>query len=229
MSDLRGKPHGEAFPSLDVGDIVQRLMYDKFSCEWGTHGDTGFRVAVRAEFTRVTWREIDISATATRTLYGSVAQPFSGKLWLSRADSNVGGYNVWFECGKCHCRVRRIFLKHGAWACRKCHDLLYLSQRVDPLVRANAKAESLAYLEKGRPPRMHVQTYNRLMDELNAARARVAAGGKPRRPSTGLAEPMETEWTEDPVAPDWSLLEVEYQAILRQRRGAANRGSETKP
>jgi len=65
---------------------------------------------------------------------------------LKRTPSKVGGERVWFECPRCHQRVRMLYIPPGGgrFACRRCHDLAYSSQHQSRTHRAFDRLFSLA-------------------------------------------------------------------------------------
>lgn len=95
-----------------------------------------------------------------------------------------GGTRVFFRCGWCECRVCILYLRRGAWACRRCHGLahwveaLSLSQRrVRRLVKLR---ERIGQAPGGgvlgplppKPKRMRWRTYERMAAELDKLQRR---------------------------------------------------------
>jgi hypothetical protein len=92
---------------------------------------------------------------------------------------NYGGQRWWFVCpggvsGACRRRVRKLYVAPGEkyFACRRCCDLRYASQREDDAHRAMSKAQAIrmrlggsaAMHEEfpGKPKRMRWKTYRLL-------------------------------------------------------------------
>lgn len=97
-----------------------------------------------------------------------------------------GGQRPWFRCPRCGARRARMFLRVSGVACRKCHGLAYHSQRLDASARAHRRGMRLMQrlglsreeahrvsLEPRRgapkPPRMRWATFDRIVDEAEAA------------------------------------------------------------
>ena len=99
---------------------------------------------------------------------------------LDKTPCHYGGERSWFRCPGCDTRVAVIYgqkLENGAsvknrrFKCRRCHNLVYPSQRETWSDRMYRKAENLWNRMDGRsggkPKGMHWRTYNRLADEAN--------------------------------------------------------------
>jgi hypothetical protein len=105
---------------------------------------------------------------------------------LTRTRCHFGGARPWFRCCGCEKRAAKLYLVHGgAFACRRCLALSYRSQLESPWHRGIIKARKLRVQLGGgpslldpfpsRPPRMHRQTYNRMLAKAIAAQERVIA------------------------------------------------------
>jgi hypothetical protein len=99
---------------------------------------------------------------------------------------HFGGTRPWFRCSGCGGRAAKIYLGRGAvFSCRRCLKLGYRGQLESPWRRAITKARELQMQLGGgpslldpfpsRPPRMHRQTYNRLLVKTIAAQEREIA------------------------------------------------------
>lgn len=97
---------------------------------------------------------------------------------LAASSPNFGGQRLWFVCPRSACGRRCVVLYRPrscnarAFACRRCHGVRYLSQRISPSRRAERRAEScvrrLVRNAEGdfqRPRGMHRATYTRLIGE----------------------------------------------------------------
>jgi hypothetical protein len=99
---------------------------------------------------------------------------------LTTTPCHIGGERHWFLCPARGCGQRvAVIYGGGIFACRKCHQLAYPSQREDPSDRAVRRADRLrarlgwpgGVLEGadwGKPKGMHWRTYERLCDEHDA-------------------------------------------------------------
>jgi hypothetical protein len=96
---------------------------------------------------------------------------------------NYGGERAWFICPALGCG-RRVAILYGGrvFACRRCYQLAYESQRLTARDRVLAKAQKIRLQLCGststferfprKPKRMHRNTYERLRREEAAANAR---------------------------------------------------------
>ena len=97
---------------------------------------------------------------------------------LDKTPCHYGGERSWFRCPACDRRVAVLYgrkLANGAsvksrrFKCRRCHELIYPSQRETWRNRMFTKAEKLwgrmGGRSGGKPKGMHWRTYNRLADE----------------------------------------------------------------
>ncbi len=93
---------------------------------------------------------------------------------LTNTPCNMGGERTWFRCPALGCG-RRVAILYGGtiFACRRCFNLKYASQREDPINRATRRADRLRERLEwppgilngsgwGKPKGMHWKTYHRL-------------------------------------------------------------------
>jgi hypothetical protein len=99
---------------------------------------------------------------------------------LAWSRCHFGGHRAWFLCPVCGRRVA-ILYGGGVFACRRCRDLAYESQREAPYSRALSKAQAIHQKLGGsgvlgdgieKPKRMHWKTYSRLVEQMNEADSR---------------------------------------------------------
>lgn len=89
-----------------------------------------------------------------------------------RVTTSSGGACVrhaWFVCPACGARVAKLYLRGEDYRCRRCHGLVYQSQRSSVRARADAlETKTVVKLADGneRLPRMHRTTYDRLVATL---------------------------------------------------------------
>ena len=88
-----------------------------------------------------------------------------------------GGQRPWFFCPAkdCERRAAILYCSGNIYACRRCHQLTYTSQREADYYRAARKADKISKrlgweggmsdFENEKPKGMHWSTYNRLVDE----------------------------------------------------------------
>jgi hypothetical protein len=72
--------------------------------------------------------------------------PRRHRVGLEQTWPQFGGWRWWFSCPRCGRRCDKLYLPPDAadFACRRCHGLLYLSQRLGRCARAGVRAEHLA-------------------------------------------------------------------------------------
>ena len=102
--------------------------------------------------------------------YGKKNKP-SYKIYFEKQPCNYGGYRYFFRCPLCQSRMRKLYCANGAFSCRKCLNLSYISQAFRPTrsFRITARAIEKDVKKRGgdiefdeKPPRMHEKTFQRL-------------------------------------------------------------------
>ncbi len=139
-----------------------------------------------------------------RTLYDEVphlrvyytnknsGKDYDYKIYLTTTTPPYGGVRWWFKCPAANCGRRVGVLYLGSiFACRKCHNMAYASQRQQMYDRMNDKAFKIArqlghdgnvidgFWGK-KPKGMHWKTYNRKVAFMNNAAAISLAGALSR-------------------------------------------------
>ena len=95
---------------------------------------------------------------------------------LTHSACNYGGVRFWFLCS-CGKRCTKLYLKRGAYACRQCQQLNYMSQQWNksdlPLLRVRRLRNRLQWSQDLRewsvhqkPKNMHYRTFAALVREL---------------------------------------------------------------
>lgn len=125
-STRRGKPHCEAFPAVDILEVARSLRAGSRSCVWeDEHG-------------RVVGEGRVLTLDADQIIF---QYSFRGSANIKPADSvlevNVSGtrrnrhvIRRNFDCPACQRHVQMLFYVSAGWACRTCHNLVYLKQRL---------------------------------------------------------------------------------------------------
>lgn len=99
-----------------------------------------------------------------------------------KINQTVVGYGKrrWFECLGCQKNTSRLYIIHGVFACRNCHDLTYLTSNLSgnelKELALKIRRIQLELNFKGeiydfpifKPKYMHWNTFERLMKELRA-------------------------------------------------------------
>lgn len=114
---------------------------------------------------------IELSYTITND---KLHEKVSYKIPLSWTSCNYGGKRPWFICpGKnCWKRVAKLYLMHGYFLCRHCHELAYSSQgeskpfrllhKSQKICRQLGASNSDGLFTAPKPKGMHQSTYDRL-------------------------------------------------------------------
>lgn len=120
-------------------------------------------------------------ANSLNLSYGSQNQTVG----LTKTRCNYGGFRFWFICPGCFRRVAVVYLS-GDVRCRRCHGLVYSSERESPQDRRFRKANKIrhrlgwrpgiANLDWRKPKGMHWKTFNRLRANENAVAQCIMAG-----------------------------------------------------
>ena len=121
-----GKPHCEAFPSLDILKAARSLRHADGTCEWvDERGEVvGEGRMERLDATSALFTYRFSGSTNIAEAAGVLRLDVSG----SRRNPNVVRYS--FTCPHCTEPRQKIFFVAGSWACRACHELVYLKQRL---------------------------------------------------------------------------------------------------
>lgn len=156
------KGKAEACMRLDVRDWARRgLLRPGYQGTWswsnsqtGEHtGSIGFCIE-------------DGFAALSYSLNG---QPRTQRIPMLRTSCNYGGSRPWFACPHCRDRVAVLYMRRGAFCCRKCAQVAYYSQSEDECGRAwrkQQKAEAKLDSNWRRPKGMHHATRERLLQTI---------------------------------------------------------------
>ena len=141
-----------------------------FSWQWSRHGEVFASINVKAELGRVI-------LTYRHRNGGNEWKDESYPVYLTTTPCHMDGERHWFLCPARGCGQRvAVIYGGGIFACRKCYQLAYPSQREDAGDRAARRAHLIrdrmgwpgGVLEGsgwGKPKGMHWRTYERLCDE----------------------------------------------------------------
>jgi hypothetical protein len=114
-------------------------------------------------------------------------QPVEQRVALTTTACHYGGSRSWFLCPCCRHRVAKLYLAgHPAtFACRRCHDLTYVTRQEGPKFRGLSRANRLRARLGGqpgmdnpippKPARMHRRTYSRTVEAIRTLEAAVEA------------------------------------------------------
>jgi hypothetical protein len=166
----------ETYRSIDVRWLKREGMLSLGAnrrITWSRGAEITGSINIRAEPDRVIldYRQRD---------HGGEWQAENYPVNLTTTPCHIGGERHWFLCPARGCGQRvAVIYGGGIFACRKCHQLAYPSQREDPSDRAVRRADRLrarlgwpgGVLEGadwGKPKGMHWRTYERLCDEHDA-------------------------------------------------------------
>lgn len=129
---LPGRPYCEAFPMLDVHDVLRAAgegrVYQVFSDEDGL-------VVGHASVQELTADSVTIS----HRFYGTRNVESGAGVMLVAIRRSKGG-KYWhkpsFVCAQCGRDVTRLYWVRGSWSCKQSHNLLGITQRLDPVKKA---------------------------------------------------------------------------------------------
>jgi hypothetical protein len=176
--DIQTNRRAEHCPALDV----RRLHRDgllrpgqSYPYHWKRNGE-------RAASINMTVAADRVILSYQRLIAGAAWRSERYPVLLEWSSCNYGGRRPWFRCPAQDCgrRVSVLYLR-GTFACRRCHQLAYASQRIQAWERALAQAQAIRERLGGtasmyepfpqRPKGMHWRTYYELRrqhDEANA-------------------------------------------------------------
>jgi len=108
---------------------------------------------------------------------------------ISRTSCNFGGYRKWFHCPRCARRTEVLYLVHGSFRCRHCHNVPYSSQQegyLDRMCRKASKIRERLYGDDSnsllfalsepiflKPKGLHRKTFERLKQVENRAQGEI--------------------------------------------------------
>ncbi|WP_423212651.1 hypothetical protein [Paracoccus yeei] len=163
----------ESYRSIDVRWLKREGMLTPGAprhITWSRHGKIFASINIRAELGRV------ILAYRHRS-GGGEWKDESYPVHLTTTPCHIGGERHWFLCPARGCGQRIAVIYGGSiFACRKCHQLAYPSQREDIADRAGRRADRIRSRlgwpagvlngsDFGKPKGMHWRTYQRLCRE----------------------------------------------------------------
>lgn len=175
-----GRGQGGKSTTSDMRTLdIRRLQRDGlltpgrwFMWKWSRKGEEVASIQIRTEVDRV------VLNYRYRNHDGEW-QPIEYPVFLDQTGCKLGGRRIWFRCPGQDCGKRVAILFGGAiFACRRCHQLVYASQRETNDERAARRADSIRRrLEwevgilnpaRGKPKGMHWRTFWRLKAEHDA-------------------------------------------------------------
>lgn len=143
-----------------------------FSWQWTCNDDVVATISLRVEFDTVVLDYRNRSPHHN----GGEWEPMKYPVLLDWTPCTLGGQRVWWQCPAVDC-CRRVAVLFGGrvFACRKCHDLAYRSQREADDDRATRRADAIRRrlgwmpgILNGngwKPKGMHWRTFERLQRE----------------------------------------------------------------
>lgn len=164
--------------SLDVNKLNRSGTFTKDAVGWSgkitwpnEDGDTVASIGIK---TKVDTIELNFAVDGN---------PKNQSVWIDRTPCHFGGSRPWFRCPFCMHRVGRLYVANDGFACRKCYNLTYSSTRMDAVDRTWRKIRKLEGLiidgdvvdgdgAYHKPKGMHLRTFYRICDELNALEER---------------------------------------------------------
>lgn len=163
----------ESHRSIDVRWLKRESMLTPGAISritWSRHGKVVASINIRAELGRVI-------LTYRHRSGGGEWREESYPVHLTTTACHIGGERHWFLCPARGCGQRvAVIYGGGIFACRKCHQLAYPSQREDIADRAGRRADRIRSRlgwpagvlngsDFGKPKGMHWHTYERLCRE----------------------------------------------------------------
>lgn len=172
----RGKDCTDDVQALDVRRLQRDGLLEPgsaFRWQWSRRGEVVASIHIRVQAGAVTLGYRQRSRSGG---WQDMAYPVR----LDWTPCHFGGDRAWWQCPAVGCGRRVALLYSGAvFACRRCHDLAYRSQRESNADRSARKADKLRERLQwepgilngngGKPKGMHWKTYFRLYDAHNNA------------------------------------------------------------
>lgn len=156
----------EGMKSIDVRRWAREgyLSRAYFSWQWERDGEQTGSIGVYGHPNRVELR------------YAKDGEQHHYAVPLATTPCHLGGRRFWFRCPLTHCgrRTAMLYLGGSYFACRRCCNLVYQSQRYSPHERALVQAGKIRVRLGGeygvanpfppKPKRMHWRTYECLRE-----------------------------------------------------------------
>ncbi len=148
-----------------------------FTQQWTRHSEVGAAIRVRTETDQVIF-------SYRYCRYQDSCADLEYAVHFERTQCHYGGTRAWFLCPAAGCgrRVAILYLHGAHFACRKCSQLPYQSQRETPHFRAIRRAQAIRAKLGGsanlsepfpwKPDRMRWSTYSRLRRQAEEAESR---------------------------------------------------------
>lgn len=151
---------------LDVRELARRKLLGGVSCTWRWSNT-------------VTGEELGSIGITTRPgavwlNYSSSGVPVSQDVRIMHTPCHYGGTRPWFQCPRCWRRVGVLYLRGSQFMCRQCGRVAYTSQSEDEMGRAWRRQRRLEHRlgeDYERPKGMHLKTYERICDGIDACEA----------------------------------------------------------
>lgn len=165
-----GKPTTDDMRALDVRQLHRAgVLTPGNVCGWNwlRNGQTTATVTICT-------RTDHVVVSYQQSWRGGPWQAYKNTIKLAWTACHYGGQRPWWLCPSCGRRVALLYCGQGCYACRKCFDLAYRSQRETDedlaIRRARAIRARLGWppgilqLPGGKPKGMHWSTYLRLVE-----------------------------------------------------------------
>jgi hypothetical protein len=174
----------EGYLSLRVGTLGRSLadVGNWHSVAWSDRRG-------RSESGRIGLLVLDdgVRLSYTLTPRGGKAQDVEGFVAVEWTPCRYGGRRPWWLCPDCGRRCGVLHCAGGRFRCRLCLGLAYQSQVEKPMERAirvgwklRDRLGARSRGDLGRPRGMHLSTYERLLERIEASDARAWGGLAPR-------------------------------------------------
>lgn len=163
----------ESLLRIDVRDWARRGLLDSanyFGWSWSREDEKIASIGVYVNDTN------SLTLKYTWTPDGGEPQSISKSITLAHTSCHYGKSRVWFRCPACYRRVAILYSLKGHFYCRKDLNIAYTSQSLDLTQRMHrkiAKLETRLGENNRKPKRMHTTTYNRILDKIDDAEARL--------------------------------------------------------
>lgn len=173
-----------SFLALDVRRLQRENLLGhrySFKWQWSRNNEPAGNINIRPEADRL----------ILSYRYRQSGEDWKSKEYavqLERTCCHFGGERVWFRCPARGCG-RRVAILYGGeiYACRRCHDLTYETQRQTAYDRAGSRVEAIRKRLKDewgtifdpappKPKGMHWKTYRRLAQMYEANREASLSG-----------------------------------------------------
>jgi hypothetical protein len=129
----------DSVPSIDIRQLQRSrelMPGNRIFGTWTRGGLIAAQVEIDIEQNQLRIRYVRVSSSGER-------EPVACVVSIASTPCNYGGIRRWFCCPDCRKRIAVIYIQGRSCTCRRCHDLVYRSQRERTGERARVRLQEI--------------------------------------------------------------------------------------